>query len=117
IGILPDVVGTSGYHCRVLQFFPVERIEQGNERVLSLFSPSRSSESTSFRKSLRCWFGSSDRSLWNEHPVLHQPDGVRSKRYHVVPYGELDGIPVAFWKWISRKGRKTKPKTTKLSTE
>ncbi|GJT45351.1 ribonuclease H-like domain-containing protein [Tanacetum coccineum] len=28
--------------------------------------------------------------------VLHQPDGVRSKRYHVVPYGELDGIPIAF---------------------
>ncbi|GJV40976.1 hypothetical protein Tco_1419416 [Tanacetum coccineum] len=28
----------------------------------------RSSESTSFRKSLRCWFGSSDRSPWNEHP-------------------------------------------------
>nr|GEX27181.1 retrovirus-related Pol polyprotein from transposon TNT 1-94 [Tanacetum cinerariifolium] len=27
-----------------------------------------SSESTSFKKSLRCWFGSSDRSLWNEHP-------------------------------------------------
>nr|GEV58789.1 hypothetical protein [Tanacetum cinerariifolium] len=27
-----------------------------------------SSESTSFKKSLRCWFGSLDRSLWNEHP-------------------------------------------------
>ncbi|GJS84036.1 hypothetical protein Tco_0750577 [Tanacetum coccineum] len=28
--------------------------------------------------------------------VLHQPDGVRSKRYHVVPYGEAsNGIPVA----------------------
>ncbi|GJX77005.1 hypothetical protein Tco_0323816 [Tanacetum coccineum] len=26
---------------------------------------------------------------------LHQPDGVRSKRYHVVPYGELNGIPIA----------------------
>ncbi|GJX53767.1 hypothetical protein Tco_0282136 [Tanacetum coccineum] len=25
-------------------------------------------ESTSFRKSLRCWFGSSDRSPWNEYP-------------------------------------------------
>ncbi|GJT80855.1 hypothetical protein Tco_1055197 [Tanacetum coccineum] len=37
-------------------------------RVLSLFSPSRSSESTSLRKSLRCWFGSSDRSPWNELP-------------------------------------------------
>ncbi|GJX81954.1 hypothetical protein Tco_0331435 [Tanacetum coccineum] len=37
-------------------------------RVLSLFATSRSSESTSFRKSLRCWFGSSDRSSWDEHP-------------------------------------------------
>ncbi|GJV99227.1 non-LTR retroelement reverse transcriptase [Tanacetum coccineum] len=27
---------------------------------------------------------------------MHQPDGVGSKRYHVVPYRELDGIPVAF---------------------
>ncbi|GJT41509.1 retrovirus-related pol polyprotein from transposon TNT 1-94 [Tanacetum coccineum] len=26
-----------------------------------------SSESTSFKKSLRCWFGSSDQSSWNEH--------------------------------------------------
>ncbi|GKF47770.1 hypothetical protein Tco_0137572, partial [Tanacetum coccineum] len=56
-------------------------------RVLSLFSPSRSSKSTSFRKSLRCWFGSSDRSPWND---------VGSKRYHIVPYEELNGIPVAF---------------------
>nr|GEU43877.1 hypothetical protein [Tanacetum cinerariifolium] len=23
---------------------------------------------------------------------IHQPDGVVSKRYHIVPYGELDGI-------------------------
>ncbi|GJY11358.1 hypothetical protein Tco_0379543 [Tanacetum coccineum] len=53
----------------VLQSFSVERIEQENEQcVLSLFATSRSSESTSFKKSLRCWFGSSDRSLWNEHP-------------------------------------------------
>ncbi|GKA50166.1 ribonuclease H-like domain-containing protein [Tanacetum coccineum] len=33
--ILRDVVRTSGYRCRVLQFFPVERIEQGNESSLS----------------------------------------------------------------------------------
>ncbi|GJX14981.1 hypothetical protein Tco_0206739 [Tanacetum coccineum] len=45
--------GTSGYRCRVLWSFPVEIIEQGNKRILSLFSPSRSSESASFRKSLR----------------------------------------------------------------
>nr|GEV90823.1 Gag-Pol polyprotein [Tanacetum cinerariifolium] len=38
-----------------------------SRRVLSLLSPLRSSESTSLRKSLRCWFGSLDRSLWNEH--------------------------------------------------
>ncbi|GJU99737.1 hypothetical protein Tco_1329008 [Tanacetum coccineum] len=31
IEILHDVVGASGYHCGVLQSFPVERIEQGNE--------------------------------------------------------------------------------------
>nr|GEX89203.1 reverse transcriptase domain-containing protein [Tanacetum cinerariifolium] len=28
--------------------------------------------------------------------ILHQPDGVGSKKYHVVPYGEFDGIPVVF---------------------
>nr|GEV32510.1 reverse transcriptase domain-containing protein [Tanacetum cinerariifolium] len=39
-----------------------------SRRVLSLFSPLRSSESISFKKSLRCWFGSSDRSPWNKHP-------------------------------------------------
>ncbi|GKF56533.1 hypothetical protein Tco_0166873, partial [Tanacetum coccineum] len=38
IKIPHDVVGTSGYHYRVLQSFPVERIEQGIRRVLSLFS-------------------------------------------------------------------------------
>ncbi|GKC85840.1 hypothetical protein Tco_1141557, partial [Tanacetum coccineum] len=26
---------------------------------------------------------------------LHQPDGVRSKRCHIVPIGELNGVPVA----------------------
>ncbi|GKA21043.1 hypothetical protein Tco_0701032 [Tanacetum coccineum] len=31
IEILHDVIGTSGYRCGVLQSFPVERIEQGNE--------------------------------------------------------------------------------------
>ncbi|GKF75878.1 hypothetical protein Tco_0225322, partial [Tanacetum coccineum] len=31
IEILPDVVGTSGYHCGVLQSFPMERIKQGNK--------------------------------------------------------------------------------------
>ncbi|GJZ82993.1 hypothetical protein Tco_0648166 [Tanacetum coccineum] len=28
--------------------------------------------------------------------VLHQLDGVGSKRYHIVPFGELNGVPVAF---------------------
>nr|GEV20075.1 retrovirus-related Pol polyprotein from transposon TNT 1-94 [Tanacetum cinerariifolium] len=37
------------------------------ERVLSLFATSMSSESTSFRKSLRCWFGSSERIPWKEN--------------------------------------------------
>ncbi|GKG22795.1 hypothetical protein Tco_0388098, partial [Tanacetum coccineum] len=31
IEILHDVVGTSGYRCGVLKFFPVERIKQANE--------------------------------------------------------------------------------------
>ncbi|GJX28767.1 retrovirus-related pol polyprotein from transposon TNT 1-94 [Tanacetum coccineum] len=26
---------------------------------------------------------------------LHQPDGVRSKRHHCVPFGELNGVPIA----------------------
>ncbi|GKF30945.1 hypothetical protein Tco_0100743 [Tanacetum coccineum] len=29
--ILHDVVGTSGYHFRVLRSFPVEKLKQGNE--------------------------------------------------------------------------------------
>ena len=28
--------------------------------------------------------------------VLHQPDGVRSKRYHIVPFGEFNGVPIDF---------------------
>ncbi|GJY15668.1 hypothetical protein Tco_0386090 [Tanacetum coccineum] len=28
-------------------------------------------------------------------PLLHQLDGVRSKRYHIVPFGEFNGVPVA----------------------
>ncbi|GJS07628.1 hypothetical protein Tco_0364424 [Tanacetum coccineum] len=67
--ILLDVVGTLGYCYEVLQSFPMERIEQENEWcVLSLFATSRLIESTRFNKSLRCWFGLSDRSLWKEHP-------------------------------------------------
>ncbi|GJW39433.1 hypothetical protein Tco_0065278 [Tanacetum coccineum] len=27
--------------------------------------------------------------------IRFQPDGVGSKRYHVVPFEELDGIPIA----------------------
>ncbi|GKE77687.1 hypothetical protein Tco_1543807, partial [Tanacetum coccineum] len=64
IEILLDVVGTSGYRCGVLRSFSMEIIKKGNERVLSLFSPSSS-------------------------------NGVGLKRYHIVPYGELNGIPVA----------------------
>nr|GEZ13166.1 hypothetical protein [Tanacetum cinerariifolium] len=26
--------------------------------------------------------------------ILHQPDGVGSKMYHIVPHGELNGIPI-----------------------
>ncbi|GKB73303.1 hypothetical protein Tco_0934715 [Tanacetum coccineum] len=66
IKIPHDVVGTSGYHCGVLRSFLVEKIEQG-------IRP-KSMERAS---------------------VLHQPNGVGSNRYRVVPCGELDGIPVA----------------------
>ncbi|GKF55515.1 hypothetical protein Tco_0165855 [Tanacetum coccineum] len=45
-----------------------ELSKETSSAVHSLLSPVRSSESTGLRKSLRCWFGSSDRSLWNEHP-------------------------------------------------
>ena len=27
---------------------------------------------------------------------MHQPDGVGSKRYHIVLFGEFNGVPVAF---------------------
>ncbi|GKF46206.1 hypothetical protein Tco_0136008, partial [Tanacetum coccineum] len=32
-------------------------------------------------------------------PYCHRQgqDGVGSKRYHVVPYEELNGIPIALW--------------------
>ena len=26
---------------------------------------------------------------------MHQPDGFGSKRHHIVPFGELNGVPVA----------------------
>nr|GEV91108.1 reverse transcriptase domain-containing protein [Tanacetum cinerariifolium] len=101
------------YHCRVLRSFLVERIEQGIRRVLSLFSPSRSSESTSFRKSLRCWFGSSNRGSWNEHPFCtnrmvsdrrgitlfptgssyYEEDSAETGRPRVIVYG-YDGLPI-----------------------
>ncbi|GKE77724.1 hypothetical protein Tco_1543844 [Tanacetum coccineum] len=71
IEILHDVVGTSGYNCEVLWSFTVERIEQ-RKRVV------RSSQVSVERAS-----------------VLHQPDGDGSKRYHVVPYEELNGISIA----------------------
>nr|GEV76916.1 transposase, MuDR, MULE transposase domain protein [Tanacetum cinerariifolium] len=50
-----------------LKSFPMERIEQGNEQPNSM----------------------------ERATVLHQPDGVGSKWCHIVPYRELDGIPVA----------------------
>nr|GEV64498.1 putative reverse transcriptase domain-containing protein [Tanacetum cinerariifolium] len=67
--------------------------------IAEFYGPSwliaKGSESISFKKSLRCWFGSSNRSLWNEHP-FYTNWMVSDQRYHVFPYGELDGIPVAF---------------------
>ncbi|GJX66849.1 hypothetical protein Tco_0302576 [Tanacetum coccineum] len=50
--IFLDVIGTSGYHCRVFRLFPVERIEQGNEyvsrvKVLSNSDLKKSSTATS----------------------------------------------------------------------
>nr|GEU38660.1 hypothetical protein [Tanacetum cinerariifolium] len=69
---------------------------------------SRSSESTSFKNSLRCWFGPSGQSSWNEHRFC--TNGIGSKRYHIVPYGELNGIPVAL---VARFGVVSKTQGTK----
>ncbi|GJS68473.1 hypothetical protein Tco_0683038 [Tanacetum coccineum] len=54
-----------------------------------------SKESSS--KILPCGDGSCWKTLKSVEraSVFHQPDGVGSKRYHVVPYGELNGIPIA----------------------
>nr|GEX28904.1 putative retrotransposon Ty1-copia subclass protein [Tanacetum cinerariifolium] len=48
-------------------------------------------------KILPCGDGSRWKTLksMERASVLHQPNGVELKRYHVVPYGELDGIHVA----------------------
>nr|GEW78191.1 hypothetical protein [Tanacetum cinerariifolium] len=43
--------------------------------------------------------------------VLHQPDGVGSKRYHMVPYGELNGILVSIvarYEVISKTGSESR---------
>nr|GEU74338.1 transposon TX1 uncharacterized [Tanacetum cinerariifolium] len=61
------------------------------KRVLSLFSPSRSSESTSLKKSLRCWFGSSDRSSWNELPFCTN-QMVSDRRETVTPSPAAENI-------------------------
>nr|GEZ62423.1 hypothetical protein [Tanacetum cinerariifolium] len=49
-----------------------------------------------------CWKTFKPVLIWILRPksmecasVFHQPDGVRSKRYHIVPYGELNDIHVA----------------------
>nr|GEV07127.1 retrovirus-related Pol polyprotein from transposon TNT 1-94 [Tanacetum cinerariifolium] len=55
---------------------------------------SGSNESTSFKKSLWCWFGSSDRSP-GMSIRFHQPDRVGSKRHHIVPFREFNGVPVS----------------------
>ncbi|GKA58650.1 putative ribonuclease H-like domain-containing protein [Tanacetum coccineum] len=47
--ILLDVVGTSGYRCGVLRSFPVERIEQGNEKADEGFFVGYSVNSKAFR--------------------------------------------------------------------
>ncbi|GJW56277.1 hypothetical protein Tco_0103008 [Tanacetum coccineum] len=96
IEILHDVVGTSGYHCGVLRSFPVERIEQGNPGIRSY---------QCVMDAARRWFkpvayfGSRRKIEINAFCGmsirLHQLDGVGSKRYHIVPYAELNGIPVA----------------------
>nr|GEW92236.1 hypothetical protein [Tanacetum cinerariifolium] len=73
----------------------VSREECERKRMLDQRSNSRSSESTSIKKSLRCWFGSSDQIRWNEHPFCTNRM-VGSKRHHIVPFGELNGVPIAF---------------------
>ncbi|GJY14074.1 putative ribonuclease H-like domain-containing protein [Tanacetum coccineum] len=42
--------------------------------------------------------------------VLHQPEGVGSKRYHIVPFGEFNGVPIAL---VARSG--AIPQTTAIS--
>nr|GEU45930.1 hypothetical protein [Tanacetum cinerariifolium] len=39
------------------------------------------------------------KELSKELAVLHQLDGVESKRHHAVPFRELDGIPIALVAW------------------
>ncbi|GJY77806.1 hypothetical protein Tco_0483607 [Tanacetum coccineum] len=64
--------------------------------LISMLSSSRSSESTSLRKSLRCWFGSSERSLVGmEHSVYCTNRGwgvLIEDGTTFVPTGRLNGI-------------------------
>ncbi|GJR74542.1 zinc finger, CCHC-type containing protein [Tanacetum coccineum] len=69
-------------------------------RVLSLFSPFKSMSHKYKRENPEVWvLDPRNRSPGIEASVLHQPNGVGSKRYHVVPFEELDGIPIALVAW------------------
>ncbi|GJS17134.1 hypothetical protein Tco_0411606 [Tanacetum coccineum] len=58
--------------------FPVERIEQGNAYLRFLLCGDRDHDGKTLQAS-----------------ILHQPDGVGSKRHHLVPFGEFNGVPIA----------------------
>nr|GEU32544.1 retrovirus-related Pol polyprotein from transposon TNT 1-94 [Tanacetum cinerariifolium] len=91
------------YRYGVLLSFPMERIEQGIVRLLSLFSPSRSSESTSLRKSLRCLLRFSDRSPWNEHPFCtnRMVSDRRGKVNSPTSTTIFLAIPTGYWNDLS----------------
>ncbi|GKD36505.1 hypothetical protein Tco_1252014 [Tanacetum coccineum] len=91
--ILWMLLRKEGYRCRSCAVLPDERIEQGN----------RSSDSTSLVSSSRGVALSLDDVYVLKSIRLHQPrsGGARSKKgNHVVPFGELDGIPIAFVAWF-----------------
>ncbi|GKB13976.1 hypothetical protein Tco_0847899 [Tanacetum coccineum] len=46
-------------------------------------------------EALRCWFRFLGPSPWNEHHLFTNGWCRNREGYHIVPYGELDGIPIA----------------------
>nr|GEW10139.1 hypothetical protein [Tanacetum cinerariifolium] len=102
--ILHDVVGTSGYHCGVLRSFPMEELSKemsskilpcGDRSCRKTFKPIASLVAKGKLKQTQA----------RSFPVFTVKD--KSKRCHVVLYGELNGIPVAL---VARFGVVSKSK-------